>query len=430
MPKDDTAHDQHDLSASKGLYEELESRCEKAKIKIETNYLQSINDVFIYIHLPNGRDKRKVTISRRRQLADFLRMPFESITVLGNYIAYHNRSDNTIEAALRPLAIGAPSLNQTLLGASPPYTSPEVRREPKQIDLLSDKTDQSITIGHPSSILALFIRPAVYIKKTVCIKLNGIKSDRHDHALSKLDAISNSLLFDIDITMGVSAGLARVRAIGQTTKQSRHNLRDDLRFPQHEYDQQATALYSYANSALGMPLLQYLAFYQSIEFYFLTYSQVEAQRRIRNILKDPGFQVNRDADVGKILSIAKSAGGRGFGDERTQLRNTLMECLDPDDLRNFMQSVESRKNFFSIKSKALDLNALSIDRENVDLRTEVAERIYKIRCMIVHTKGGGDGEVDMLLPYSKEAESLDFDIDLIKYVSQRVLIAASRPMQW
>jgi hypothetical protein len=40
-----------------------------------------------------------------------------------------------------------------------------------------------------------------------------------------------------------------------------------------------------------MPLLQFLAFYQVIEFYFPTYSQAEAHRKLKAILKDPPFGV-------------------------------------------------------------------------------------------------------------------------------------------
>ena len=57
------------------------------------------------------------------------------------------------------------------------------------------------------------------------------------------------------------------------------------------------SLYWYGTSARGMPLLQFLAFYQCIEFYFPTYIQAEARRQVRNALKDRTFRVERDADI-------------------------------------------------------------------------------------------------------------------------------------
>jgi hypothetical protein len=51
-----------------------------------------------------------------------------------------------------------------------------------------------------------------------------------------------------------------------------------------------------------MPLLQFLAYYQCLEFYFPIYSQTEAQRRVRAILKNPGFNPQRDTDVNELLA--------------------------------------------------------------------------------------------------------------------------------
>jgi hypothetical protein len=39
------------------------------------------------------------------------------------------------------------------------------------------------------------------------------------------------------------------------------------------------------------------------------------------------------------------------------------------------------------------------------------------------------GDVELLLPFSKEAELLSFDIELIQYVAQKVLIATSSQLK-
>lgn len=203
----------------------------------------------------------------------------------------------------------------------------------------------------------------------------------------------------------------------------------DLQFPRHEYDKAPISLYWYARSATGMPLLRFLAYYQVIEFYFPTYSQVEARRKIQNVLKDPGFRADRDTDIARILSAVRSRGG-GFGDEGSQLRATLRECVDPDHLRSFLTSSEERQEFLSGKVKGLTDHKIPIANASADLRDHVADRIYDIRCKIVHTKGEGrNGETELLLPFSREAEQLDYDIELVEYIAQRTLISSSSPLQ-
>jgi len=88
-----------------------------------------------------------------------------------------------------------------------------------------------------------------------------------------------------------------------------------------------------------------------------------------------------------------------------------------------------RKEFLSAQTKSLTSMRIPINKPRADLRNEVADRIYDIRCKIVHTKGGGEGELELLLPFSKEAELLYYDIELIQYVARQVLIAASTPLR-
>jgi hypothetical protein len=240
--------------------------------------------------------------------------------------------------------------------------------------------------------------------------MEKIQISQHDQALSLLERLSNSLFFQIDLAFDVPLSLARERRpLGRAVRRSNSDNQIGIHFPKSEYDEAPISLYWYARGAIGMPLLQFLAYYQSIEYYFPVYSQAEAQRKIRNILKDPSFRLERDADIGRILTTVKG-GGWGFGDERSQLRAAIQECLDPDALRAFFTSDRKRVEFFTSKNKGLTERRISINNPDADLRNDVADRIYEIRCKIIHTKvGGQEGDVELLLPFSKEAELLYFD---------------------
>lgn len=113
------------------------------------------------------------------------------------------------------------------------------------------------------------------------------------------------------------------------------DLRSDVQYPKTEFDDAPLSLYWYARGAFGMPLLQFLAFYQVIEFYFPIYSKAEAQRKLKAILKDPTFRGDRDADIGKLLSAIYITRSGAYGDERSQLRATLVECVDGTALKGF-----------------------------------------------------------------------------------------------
>ena len=72
-----------------------------------------------------------------------------------------------------------------------------------------------------------------------------------------------------------------------------------------------------------------------------------------------------------------------------------------------------------------------LDKNN-RLTTQVANRIYDIRCRIVHAKedGGPSGNTDVLLPFSAEADLLGPDVMLVRFVAQKAIIAGRRGNQW
>jgi hypothetical protein len=264
------------------------------------------------------------------------------------------------------------------------------------------------------------------------LKLSGIKVERHDEAVGILSRVADAFFFQMDLSFGVGLNLARARQrpIYRSRLRAPGASLDDLVFPSQEYDEAPMSLYWYARSAQGMPLLQFLAYYQVMEFYFPTYFQAEARRKIRRILKSPMFRADRDADIGRVLSALSSKKG-SIGDERSMLRATLQECVDPDELRSFLSSDKRRHEFFSSKTESLTTHKLPLANPTADLRNDVADRMYDIRCKIVHTKHDvREGEVELLLPFSREAEQLYYDIDLICYLARQVLIAASSALKF
>lgn len=66
--------------------------------------------------------------------------------------------------------------------------------------------------------------------------------------------------------------------------------------------------------------------------------------------------------------------------------------------------------------------------DDEDLLEATTERIYEIRCRIVHTKDS-DGERGQLLPFSSEADRMVHDIELSEMLARSALVAGSRSLQ-
>jgi len=178
-----------------------------------------------------------------------------------------------------------------------------------------------------------------------------------------------------------------------------------------------------------MPLLQYLAYYQVLEYYFPSYARREVFERLRNQLKDKTFDIDRNADLDRLIAVVNRFGA-GYGNEREQLKTTIRACIEEEQARSFIENGDLMKKYFTEAQAIKGLPHLMLNDKNSDVRDQIANRIYDLRCRIVHTKDEpNDSGPDLLLPFSGEADSIPPDIDLIKFLAQKALIANAQTMR-
>jgi hypothetical protein len=409
------------------LRAQLEARCAAAKIPIAEVEMADAGEKAVRLGLPCGRDKRSLLLWNYASYERLLSIQFEQYVFLQSLDAICNYQTGTIEASIRASAFSPSRMAFTRLFKQVGQDQLD-QGEAGRLHLESPELQVSVNIGEPSNELSVLVRgPGPRMSLT--IKAPGL--NQHDKALDLLRRASDALFFQIDLIHEVPISLVRERrAPSRRRRTARTEPPAEVMFPTHEYDAAPISLYWYARSAVGMPLLQYLAFYQVIEYYFPTYSQADARRKIKAVLKDPAFRGDRDADLGRLLSAIHISRSGAFGDERSQLRATLLECVDPEAVRQFITADPARADALSAKSKGLSDQKIPIANPTADLRSDVGERIYEIRCKIVHTKTDAkNSEFELLLPFSKEAEQLTHDIDLVQFIAQQVLVAASTPFR-
>ena len=416
--------------AWKAGVEALQARCASAGIKCEAGRREETDDDYVIVYMKSARGTRPLTIHHLADLNALLAEEFERYNFLSPYEAVSSYQDGYIEAAIRPLnQVTTSMVFRRLLGKSlSPYRAEDSELETVLSPSASNEQVR-LSIGRMSPMLAGILGRTSARMSRMSMQIRGVSISQNDATVALLEKVANSLFFQLDLSTNVPMALIRERRLLRTSAFRRPDPVEPIHFPRYEYDQRACQLYWYARSATGMPLLQFLAYYQCLEFYFPIYSQLEAQRRVRGVLKNPMFSPHRDVDVNAVLLAAKSASGRGFGDERSQLRATIQECVTAEALKSFLVEDDERKEFFSAKKQELNTPRLNLGANDSDLRNDVADRIYDIRCKIVHTKhsGGGD-EVELLLPFSSEADALGHDIQLVWFIARHVLITASGPL--
>ena len=392
----------------------------------------------IRIYYPNGRRKREVFYSRHdnEAMGGFDVTPY---VFIGDYDAVVNRVTGEIEARLTSSGGGMlapPKMplrripGVEFVGA-PADASDEVEEDTdsshgdddKRWRLRVERDGISVELSPASDDLGvLLLGSRVGPGRLVSIRLSGITTTTHDEALALLEKVGNSFLFGLELRYSVGVSLARKRAPRAAHRRVTNPAPPT--FPANGYDSEPLELYLYGRSAAGLPLLEYLAYYQTLEYYFPIFSREEALRSAKATLTDPGFDPRDDKALGRFLTLTTQS-TRNAGNEREQLRATVRACVDALYLKEFVESTEGYIDHFCNKSQAIaGVPRLAMGDGQPDLREQVADRVYAIRCRVVHTKGeGGDAGIDLLLPSSREAQSLQPDVALVRYLAQRALIS-------
>ncbi|WP_149026703.1 hypothetical protein [Gluconobacter albidus] len=396
----------------------IKERCKKANIEFSEE-IDPYGDKFGIVFLQSGRSKRRINIFGEDKADRLLSIDFENQRFLSGYEAICCYKDRTIEAGIRATRIIPSSIIRRLLNIEIFSESELQTVELKPNETSNDRP--TIEIGPSSNQFNILsgIRGSRF-----SIKMRNIRASQHDAALSELRSYSSSLFFQIDGLIGSTFILERERQ-RQRLPLPRKKQGIELIYPKSCYNEDSMSLFMYAKSARDMPLLQFLGFYQSIEFYFPRYSQNEARRRVGSIVKNPTFRSHNDDDLDQLISAIRISKANGLGSERSQLRAVINECLATEEVRSFFEEGSDRAKYFASKSSGY--HNIPVSNKQTDLRNDVADRIYDIRCKIVHTKNEHSEEesVKMILPFSDDAESLLHDIDLVQFVARKVLIAGS-----
>jgi hypothetical protein len=416
----------------------------------KTQWSRFDDEIALYVEFPNGRktQRRYVTEARAKR---FLEHEFTQVKFLGELDACYFADEKVIEAVifgfqgdgglrrLRELP-GIKPIVDTENGGTEEEFDPEVtplsvrqaRRSKEWSLVFPEELPGGLTLElrTASSRFRAFASPlAPDSSNRYTLRLRGVTATRHDDLMALLNKVADATFFDLDTKFGVGLRLSdRLKFVGRRSTSLSGKSGGSVHTPRSQYDEKPMSLYWYGRSSTRLPLLEYLAYYQVLEYYFPSYSRRDALDRLRQTLRDPRFEPEDDAQLTRIISLATRT-GKGFGSERDQLKSTLRACTTEEDLRVFIQSDEEMVAQLRDKHKVRDVTLIHLSDRSNDLISQVANRIYDIRCRIVHAKeDGGEAAKDLLMPFSKEAESLEKDIFLVRHLAQLLLIAGAAQM--
>ncbi len=418
------------------------------KNNVENNIIDGVYDdgesfKFITFKIPVARNWDEIRLFDDDNFESILRSDFIKYRGISNYEAIWSHELKCIECEIQIYNHQAP--NRYLLRKLAQffevvegYSDESENKFPSELLVYSD-SDKQIYLGHSSKEFAFL---SLYKdgrridleqgrnRFRITLKIKNVNATTEEAARSLLEKISNTLFYQMDILYDFPISLCPRRE-SRVERSRKAMLREkaDLELRnltlEYEYDKIPMSLYWFAQNNSTSPIFMYFALYQVLEYYYPIYSAIQVKSKVQNIIKDPAFNVNKDADVIRLLAVMKTNKAGDFGDEREQLSTTLRHIVSGEDVINYIKERDYLNNYYQNKeAQKLSDKKLRLN-DNLGILDDLSERIYDIRCRIVHNKAS---EItSKILPMTKNVSLLGNDVELLKFLARKAIIANSRP---
>ncbi|MCX2729485.1 hypothetical protein OOZ19_04485 [Saccharopolyspora sp. NFXS83] len=266
------------------------------------------------------------------------------------------------------------------------------------------------------------------------LKISGVKICDLPHGVKLLEEIGNSFSIDLDVRFGGGFSISPRfdwekfwdrRNEGSASRVAGSLIDQPLNLSMNKYDELATKYYWHGRRSESVPLAAFLAYYQVLEYYFQRYVREDAIKLTRINLKSPSFMVENDDNIARLIQIFEDE-VRAKSSEQNKLTATMLNCVDPELLAGFISCDSILARHLGNKDRLPGVPTVPSKLSGEQLVERVSERIYRLRCQIVHAKGDArDGKVVLLAPGTPEAVGVREDVKLVSHVAQAVMIASS-----
>lgn len=263
--------------------------------------------------------------------------------------------------------------------------------------------------------------------KPLTIKVYNLSEQSIQSAVRRSSRVIENCLFQLSYLRDVALWLAdewpykrlpRTRAF-RFTEPFR---RDQIPLGEVNFNSDIIRFYEFGMST-DIPESRFLAFYQVLEYYFVSTSNERLHEKLSNRIKDPRFTLTSSNLDRLVFDVIKH---RHETDEAEMLKNVLEKFVDETELIAFIKAYEKHlgETIYSKRHTVFGV-PVEIRLEEGHVFGNVAKHIKEIRNALVHSTDKYERRVRHV-PFTKTTEKIAQDIPLIKFLAERVIISSAK----
>lgn len=172
------------------------------------------------------------------------------------------------------------------------------------------------------------------------------------------------------------------------------------------------------------PILKYLAFYQVLEYLFVTVYDEKLYQKLTHRLQHPGFFISTK-NLDRIIQDVDDQ--RKQRNEESMLKIVLEKYIDTTELSEFISAYESHLQEKIYTNKRVIFGTeLRVNLEKDQVVGDVATTIKTVRNALVHSSDRYERE-DRHIPFS-ESTVVRKELPLLKFLSEKVISGSAREL--
>lgn len=284
---------------------------------------------------------------------------------------------------------------------------------------------RSPILRHTSDSKPSDIREYLYMPST--IRVYNIPETSTEMALERSSAVIEACLFELAYLKHIPLGLTDEWPIRRRDPRAMpfefsESVRgNQLPIPAANFNTDIIRFYQLGMSS-DVPVLQFLAFYQVLEYFFITISEEQLYNKLTRRLNDPKFETTSrylDRLIQDVHNHNRST------DETEMLKRVLYKFVDETELIEFIQAYEhylgdklytKRRNLFG--------EEVEVKLTQGHVMGNVAKTVKAVRNALVHSSDRYERSARHI-PFSESTEVVKREIPLVKFLAERVIIASA-----
>lgn len=258
------------------------------------------------------------------------------------------------------------------------------------------------------------------------IRVYNINEPSVEKALKRSNDIISSCLFRLSYLKNIPLGLAEEWSTSQL-KDEKFSYDEPVsgqrfQLPSTNFNSEIIQFYQLGMSS-DIPVLQFLAFYQVLEYFFVIVSDEKLYNRLSQRLNDPKFNYTSHKHLDHIIQDVHD---HKYIDETEMLKNVLKKFVDETELMEFIEAYEKHlgRNLYTKRRDVFGENVqVSLSRGHV--LGNIATTIKAIRNALVHSSDRYERS-PRHIPFSESTKIVKLEIPLIKFLAEKVIIASAK----